>query len=265
MAMERTELVRLLEEVLFLMPTDRSDITELGISDVRGRMTPTSHPMANLVGSDPRAKELSDATIQRVVELFRSRNKSFGWVAGPLSPEGLERQLIANRLVKIEEFSGMVLSDLATPIVTRPGVRVVEVSADERDKFQSLLSTAFQLPPDVSEFMSDVLYFNPSHLKVRNYFAFLAGADEPVGLGTTMYMPDSSVVLLAGSATLANYRHRGIYRGLVARRVEDARNDGVATAIIQAARNTSAPICKKMGFTEVCRQALYMWEPDVPA
>ena len=265
MAIERTELVRLLEEALFLMPTDRADIAELGIPDVRGRMTPISHPMANLVGSVPRAEELSDATIQEVVERFRAENKSFGWVTGPLSPEGLERQLIGNRLVRIDEFSGMVLSDLGKPIVTRPGVRVVEVSVEERDKFQALLSMAFQLPPDVAAFMSDVLYFNPSHLKVRNYFAFLVGVDEPVGLGSTMYMPDSSVVLLAGSATLADYRHRGVYRGLVARRVDDARKDGVAAAIIQAARTTSAPICQKMGFAEVCRQALYMWEPDVPA
>lgn len=265
MGIERTELVRLLEEALFLMPTARDDIGELAIPDVRGRITPTSHPMANLVGSVPRTKGLSDATIQEVVECFRSQNKAFGWVTGPLSPEGLERQLIANRLAKIDEFSGMVLTDLAKPIVTRPGVRVVEVPVEERERFQTLLSMAFQLPPDVAAFMSDVLYFNPSHLKVRNYFAFLAGVDEPVGLGSTMYMPESSVVLLAGSATLPEYRHRGVYRGLVARRVDDARNDDQAAALIQAARTTSAPICKKMGFAEVCRQALYMWEPDVPA
>jgi len=265
MAIEQTELVRLLEEALFLMPTDRGDIGELGIPDVRGRMTPISHPMANLVGSVPRAEGLSDATIQEVVERFRSQNKAFGWVTGPLSPEGLELRLIANRLVKIDEFSGMVLSDLARPIVTRPGVRVVEVPVEERDRFQSLLSMTFQLPPDVAAFMSDVLYFNPSHLKVRNYFAFLGDVDEPVGLGSTMYMPESSVVLLAGSATLTEYRHRGVYRGLVARRVDDARKDGAAAALIQAARTTSAPICQKMGFAEVCQQALYMWEPDVPA
>jgi len=264
-AIERADLVRLLEEALFLMPTERGDIKELGIPDVRGRMTPISHPMANLVGSLPRAGGLSNATIQEVVECFRSQNKAFGWVTGPLSPEGLESQLFANRLVKIEEFAGMVLSDLAKPIVTRPGVRVVEVPVEERDKFQALLSMAFQLPRDVAAFMSDVLYFNPSHLKVRNYFAFLVGVDEPVGLGSTMYIPESSVVLLAGSATLAEYRHRGIYRGLVARRLDDARKDGAEAAIIQAARTTSAPICQKMGFTEVCRQTLYLWEPDVPA
>ena len=266
MAIERTELVRLLEEALFLMPTERGDIAELRIPGVRGRITPISHPMVNLVGSVPQAGGLSSAaTIQEVVERFRSQNKAFGWLTGPLSPEGLERQLLANRLVKIEEFAGMVLSDLAKPIVTRPGVRVVEVPVEERDKFQALLSMAFQLPTDVAAFMSDVLYFNPSHLKVRNYFAFLVGVDEPVGLGSTMYMPESSVVLLAGSATLAEYRHRGVYRGLVARRLDDARKDGAEAAIIQAARTTSAPICQKMGFTEVCRQTLYMWEPDVPA
>ena len=265
MAIKRTELVRLLEDALFLMPTGRGNVGELGIRDVRGRITPTSHPMANLVGSVPQTKAVSDATIQEVVECFRSQNKAFGWITGPLSPEGLERQLRANRLVKIEEFSGMVLSDLAKPIVTRPGVRVLEVPVEEREEFEELLSMAFQLPADVAAFMSDVLYFNPAELQVRNYFAYVAGVDEPVGLGSTMYIPQSPVVLLAGSATLTEYRHRGIYRGLVARRVDDARNDGAEAAIVQAARTTSAPICQKLGFSEVCRQALYMWEPDVPA
>ena len=149
MVIERTELVRLLEEALFLMPTERGDIAELRIPGVRGRITPISHPMVNLVGSVPRAGGLSSAaTIQEVVERFRSENKAFGWITGSLSPEGLERQLLANRLVKIEEFAGMVLSDLAKPIVTRPGVRVVEVPAEERDKFQALLSMGhFNFPP----------------------------------------------------------------------------------------------------------------------
>ena len=55
MVIERTELVRLLEEALFLMPTERGDIAEFRIPGVRGRITPISHPMVNLVRSVPRA------------------------------------------------------------------------------------------------------------------------------------------------------------------------------------------------------------------
>jgi phage FluMu protein gp41 len=262
--MDRSELVRLLEDALFIVPTDQPDVAPLDLAPVRGRVTPLSHPLANLVGSLPGIETVSGAVIQDVVEFFRERGKVFGWITGPQSPRGLNRRLEANRLVKIEELTGMALCDLAKPIVTRPGVRVVEVGSEEREQFAALLSVAFELPADVAALMADVLYFNPSHLRVRNYLAFLGGVADPVGLGSTIYLPDSPVVLLMGGATLKRHRHRGVFRGLTARRLADAKEDAEA-ALIQAPRATAAPICEKMGFEEVCRQALYTWEPDVPA
>jgi hypothetical protein len=43
----------------------------------------------------------------------------------------------------------------------------------------------------------------------------------------------------------------------VARRLKDAAAAGLETAVIQAARKTSAPILKKRGFEELC--GLDMW------
>jgi predicted GNAT family acetyltransferase len=64
------------------------------------------------------------------------------------------------------------------------------------------------------------------------------------------------------------HRGRGIYSALVAKRLADARADGRSAAVIQAVRSTSAPICAKLGFREVCALEFYAWEgaphQDIP-
>jgi len=47
----------------------------------------------------------------------------------------------------------------------------------------------------------------------------------------------------------------------VKRRLDDARADGREAAVIQADRNTSAPICAKLGFRELCSLEVYVWSP----
>jgi len=76
--------------------------------------------------------------------------------------------------------------------------------------------------------------------------------DQPVAWSYLVYLPDSPTVLLGGAATLEEYRGHGIYTALVARRLADARVDGRTAAVIQGDRKTSAPICAKLGFREIC-------------
>jgi hypothetical protein len=247
------------------MPTENAEIVELDVPGLRGRATPFSHPFTNMVGVTPHLEKLTAASVEQVIAFFKSRHQAFGWVTGPQSPKGTKDLLLANGLDKIEDFSGMALTDLSTRIATKPGVRVVEVSADEQETFSRLLARAEGLPGEISSFMSAILYFNPSHLKVRNYFAYLDGIEGPVGLGSMMYYPATPAVLLAGAAVLEAHRHQGAYRGLLWRRLADARQDGAEAALIQAAKATAAPICQKMGFEEICQQELYAWETDTAA
>jgi hypothetical protein len=46
---------------------------------------------------------------------------------------------------------------------------------------------------------------------------------------------------------------------MVAARVADARAMGKEAAVLQGDRKTSAPICVKLGFEEVCSVDLYVW------
>ena len=69
----------------------------------------------------------------------------------------------------------------------------------------------------------------------------------------------SSLVVMQGAATLGEHRGHGIYTAMVAARVADARALGKEAAVLQGDRKTSAPICVKLGFAEVCSVDLYVW------
>jgi hypothetical protein len=56
-------------------------------------------------------------------------------------------------------------------------------------------------------------------------------------------------------------RGHGVYSALVKRRLADARADGREAAVIQADRDTSAPICAKLGFRELCSMEVFAWMP----
>jgi N-acetylglutamate synthase-like GNAT family acetyltransferase len=94
------------------------------------------------------------------------------------------------------------------------------------------------------------------------YLAYVEGVEYPVATAGMLYMPDLPIALLLSSATLPDFRGYGIYTSLMARRLSDARQDGMEAAIIQAVRATSAPICRKLGFVEVMPMELYVGQAE---
>ena len=56
-------------------------------------------------------------------------------------------------------------------------------------------------------------------------------------------------------------RGRGTYTALMAARLAEARAMGKDAAVLQGDRKTSAPICVKLGFREVCSVDFYAWSP----
>ena len=165
-------------------------------------------------------------------------------------------------MVRAEEFSGLALTDLERDIPVSTQVSVRELGKEDEEQFADLLSRAFGLPPEMVSFLCEILYFAKSEVRARNYFAYLDGVTEPVAAATTIYDPNDAIVILAGSAVLEEHRGQGIYRSLVRRRLEDVRGEGIEAAVIQAVRSTSAPICRSLGFEEVCSQELYAWSPE---
>ena len=98
-------------------------------------------------------------------------------------------------------------------------------------------------------------------VRVRPYLAYLKGNTAPVGFSYMLHMPKTPIVLMGGAATHPDVRGRGVYSTLVARRLADARAEGVQAAVIQAVKTTSAPTARRIGFRDLCDVELYAWFP----
>jgi GNAT superfamily N-acetyltransferase len=262
MPVDRFQLIACLEDVMFRTPRGARGVVPLAFEGVRGRRTPLPMPYTNLVGVEGPGVTVPDVSIEAVLEEFQSRGAAFGWLIGPNSPEGLAARLKGRGLERAEEFAGLALTDLNTEIPVSDIVSVREVGREEEEAFSDLLSRAFGLPPEMVAFLNEILYFAGSEVRARNYFAYVAGVEEPVGTASTIYAARDPIAVLAGSAVLEEHRGQGIYRTLVRRRLDDVRAEGTEAAVIQAVRSTSAPICRASGFEEVCAQELWAWSPE---
>jgi N-acetylglutamate synthase-like GNAT family acetyltransferase len=259
----RAALVEALETSMFLLPDVPGQVRTLTtFPGVRCRMTSVSYPLSNLVGLSQLTPENADATIQQVRDLFAREQKVFGWLLGPHStPADLRQRLGAAGFVKVVELAGMVLTDLQVSIPTASDVHIRVATEEELELASRVLAQGYPAPEDVCRQFTLLFLRHMEQLHARVYLAHVDGVKEPVAYAAKIHLPDQPIVQLFSSATLPAWRHRGIYRSLVARRLADAHRDGARAAIVQAARDSSAPICQKLGFTELSALELLAWMP----
>src|SRR5919198_2616104 len=244
------ELIDAIESTMFVYPTTSGLTQDLGIPGLRGRVTKIAHPLTNLAGDARFSEREADAMIAKVRE--RYGGAAFGWLTGPSSrPADLSRRLTVAGLTKAADIAGLALTDLAAPMPTNPRIRVEEVPPARLVAESEMVGRAYGIPSEVARFFNEMIAANVGRLKTRTYFAYLDGG-APIAWSYLVYVPDSPIVLLGGAATLEEHRGHGAYTALVARRLADARADGRGAAIVQADRATSAPICVRLGFREVC-------------
>ena len=254
-------LIDAIESSLFAYPSIPGLSSALGINGMQGRVTSLSHPLANLVGMAQLPDNDAVLTIEAVKKRFAKERKAFGWVVGPLSrPLDLGRRLGESGLHPIAHLAGMA-APLDLNIKVNNKVHIREVTAEEQSRETDMMGRAYGMPPDVAALFVRLVTESPG-LKTRGYFAHLGDDPSPVAWSYLVYLPDSPIVLLGGAATLAETRGKGIYSALVKRRLEDALKDGREAAVIQADRDTSAPICAKLGFRELCSLEVYAWSPE---
>jgi hypothetical protein len=259
----REELVRALETSVFLLPEVPGQLSALNLPGLRGRMTSVSYPLCNIVGLSTLTPENADAAIRQVRDLFAREQKAVGWLLGPGStPANLRQRLTAAGFIKLVDLAGLVLTDLQVPIPAPLDVHIRAATEDDLELASGLLAQAYPAPEDVARHFTLLFLRHMDHLHTRVYLAYLEGVKEPVAYATKIHLPGQPIVQLFSSATLPAYRNRRIYSSLVARRLADAYREGARAAVVQADRTTSAPICQKLGFTELSGLELYAWMPQ---
>ena len=251
-----------IERTLFVYPEVPGLVTDIRVPGVLGRETPVSHPVANLVGCAALDDANADATICAVRDAFAAKKKSFGWITSPPSrPRDLPKRLVESR--------------------TCEGRRALRDDPDRSHRADSSQcggrGAAGQrrraAPSDTHD--SDRLWLAARRRRlvhrsldcrcrtspVHDVPRILADYNGPVAFGNVVFIPETSIVLLGGAATVSDLRGRGIYTSLVARRLADAKMAGADAAVIQAVRGTSAPVCAKLGFKEILPLDFYAWVP----
>jgi GNAT superfamily N-acetyltransferase len=87
--------------------------------------------------------------------------------------------------------------------------------------------------------------------------------DQVVSAAWLVVMPGTRFAALWGGSTLAEWRQRGIYRALVARRARIAVERGIDYLMVEAS-DDSRPILERLGLRPVTTTTPWIWRPPSP-
>jgi GNAT superfamily N-acetyltransferase len=202
-----------------------------------------------------------DALIARQVDRFRERGERFEWkLHGHDGPPFLVERLLAAGLQPEEQETVVIASiaDLELAVEPPDGVELREVH--DRADFERIAQMEVAVWGEESATRADDLEreraADPAQLRI---FVAEAGG-RVVSAGWLRLPPHTEFGTLWGGSTLPEWRRRGIYRALVARRGRIARDHGRRYLEVDAS-DDSRPILERMGFRAVTTTTPYIWSP----
>lgn len=241
------------EDGLFLMPAVPGLIELFSMPGIRGRISLSPSPAANYAGSD--GTRATSTALAALVARFRDARKGcYWWRGGPRDGPTGEELVAAGFELSTRRIVALAVDDLALSIPQEPDVTVREAGPSDYDLVLSLFMKGFETPRDFSRAFVDPLLLHG--YPCRFYVGSVDGTDAAMAYAT--YFDDRPVISLSGAATVEAYRGRGLYRALVHRRLRDAADAGKTAAVIQAQAATSAPILRRIGFTELFEFVRYV-------
>jgi predicted GNAT family acetyltransferase len=230
------------------------EVEPLGIDGITGRISNLDSFALNCVGVSKLSEQTAENTIREVIESYKKEAKNFTWLVGPSSsPHNLGSLLEKNGLIKIPQtcMSGMYIELKEFKLKGNEEVLIEKKSISKILEYSDLLASTrgFGESVEAHTLRSKLIIHSGDGGDL--YLAFLENRDNPVAYGVSVYYKKEKIVILQGSGTLGALRGKGIYTSLVAARIADANAMGMETAVIQAIKSTSMPICQKMGFIKI--------------
>ncbi len=191
-----------------------------------------------------------DATISRVKAEYAAHQSAFVWLVGPDStPENLGQYLLAHG-GKPTTFWGMARQTESQPV----SADVRRVGPEDIDHYSALMGQVWQMDPGPLAALNRRFVEDPNQ-KTWFFWAWVDG--KPRAIAQMVWLAET--VHFLGAAVLPEYRKRGLYQALVARRLSDAAAGGRALATIQALAETSGPILLRHGFQKHFEFVSYFW------
>jgi GNAT superfamily N-acetyltransferase len=206
----------------------------------------------NEVALSALGEDEADAVIDETLAHYAELGLSFRWTVGPESaPADLGARLSARGLVA-QQVSGMTaaLSSLVLA-APPPSVRVEPVSLASEPVFTRVMAEGWQVDEGPLASYHRLVLTTPGS-RTRLFLASVGG--KPAG--TASYVALDEVAFLIGAVVLPRFRGRGVYQALVRARLHDAATRAIPLAASHAGA-MSSPILARLGFTTVCKFAMY--------
>jgi GNAT superfamily N-acetyltransferase len=228
-------------------------------------------PLVRVVGQErgfisaPRDTGARGADLDRLIarqrDYFAARGEPVEWKTyGYDEPADLPDRLRDAGFVPADPETVVVAltTDIAAEPVLPDGVALRQVTADkDMRRIGAMESEVWRTDRDwTAEHLIRQVAATPD-----DYIVLTAeAAGHVVAAGWLEMHPGSHFAGLWGGATLAQWRGRGIYRALVARRAQLAAARGVRYLQVDASSD-SAPILQRLGFQPLATTTPYVWTP----
>jgi GNAT superfamily N-acetyltransferase len=186
-------------------------------------------------------------------EFFAGADRGWGVLVEGDAGHPMEAELRARGWAVDEDEPAYVLRDLAS-VAARPGselqVRFVQTLA-EADAYFAVTHAAFQTPPELID------TFRPApEFALDPGIGLFVGAVGGVDVTAASYSRHGTTAVLAGVATLENYRGRGYGDAVSRAALRHAIGRGCTTAALRSGPK-SRPVYERIGFRYVCQHRTY--------
>jgi GNAT superfamily N-acetyltransferase len=172
--------------------------------------------------------EVTSADLDRVEEFFHSRGVPCAIVVSPLADASLPA-LLSPRGYRIQEFNSVLIRRIHPQerLAEPTGISVEPVTPATAKSWMSVVARGFSEFGPVPEEVFGGFGCLPGAL------AFLARIEgEIVGGCGGRVIPEARIAALFGTATLPEYRGRGVQTALIARRLHEASKAGCDYAVV---------------------------------
>jgi len=204
-------------------------------------------------------QETAASEVASQVDCFRARGEPLQWkVYGHDEPRTLVRHLYAAgfSVAATETLMALDLAQHALDSAVPHDIVVRRLTdADELSDVATVAEAAF------GESIASLLEEFEARLPLGTLAFYLAYHDGvPVAAGRLELPRGADFAGLYGGGTVPEYRHRGIYRGLVAARAQEAQTRGYRYLNVEAA-DSSRPILERLGFVALSEVSTWYWQP----